>query len=162
LSSLNDEAAKVNMTVTIPLYTIGFTQKSAEKFFDLLKDNHVKMLVDTRLKPDSQLSGFAKRQDLPYFLKNLVNCGYKYEPLMSPTEELLNQYREDKSWENYEIAFNRLLSERNLIVHLEKTWWAANPACLLCSEHEPDHCHRRLVAEYLQAHWPEVEVIHLM
>ncbi len=146
----------------IHLYTIGFTQKTAEQFFTLLQANRVSVLVDTRLKPDSQLSGFAKGRDLPYLLRNLIHCDYLHQPLMSPTDELLNRYREDKSWANYERDFNRLLNERNLIVHLDRAWWAAHPACLLCSEHEPDHCHRRLVAEYMAAHWPEVRIIHLM
>ncbi len=150
------------MTVPIRLYTIGFTQKPAEAFFGLLRDNDVKVLVDIRLKPDSQLSGFAKGRDLPYFLKHLANCDYLHRLDMAPTDELLSQYRDDKSWSQYEIAFNQLLQERNLITQLERNWWASNPACLLCSEHEPDHCHRRLVAEYMAAHWPEVEIIHLM
>ncbi len=146
----------------ISLYTIGFTQKTAEEFFTLLQSNSVKVLVDIRLKPDSQLSGFAKGRDLPYFLRHLIGCDYLHQSLMSPTDELLNRYREDKSWANYEIDFNRLLNERNLIAHLDRAWWAANPACLLCSEHEPDHCHRRLVAEYMAAHWPEAQIVHLM
>jgi uncharacterized protein (DUF488 family) len=148
--------------MTFPLYTIGFTQKTAEEFFTLLQSNGVKVLVDIRLKPDSQLSGFAKGRDLPYFLRHLTGCDYLHQPLMCPTDELLNRYREDKSWANYEVDFNRLLNERNVIAHLDRAWWAANPACLLCSEHEPDHCHRRLVAEYMAAHWPEVRIIHLM
>lgn len=146
----------------IRLYTIGFTQKSAETFFGLLRDNGVRVLVDTRLKPDTQLSGFAKRRDLPYLLANLIGCDYRYQPLMCPTDELLSQYRSDHSWDNYEIGFNRLLRERDLIAHLDRAWWAANPPCLLCSEHEPDQCHRRLVAAYMAAHWPEVEIKHLM
>jgi uncharacterized protein (DUF488 family) len=147
---------------TIHLYTLGFTQKSAEQFFGLLHQNGVNVLVDTRLKPDSQLSGFAKQRDLPFFLKQLIDCDYRHEPLMSPTEDLLNQYRLDKSWPQYETRFNQLLHERNLIAHLDRDWWAVHSACLLCSEHEPDYCHRRLVAEYLAAYWPEVDIKHLL
>jgi uncharacterized protein (DUF488 family) len=146
----------------IHLYTIGFTQKSAQTFFGLLRDNGVDVLVDTRLKPDTQLSGFAKGRDLPYLLENLIGCDYRYQPLMCPTDELLSQYRQDHSWEQYEVGFNHLLRSRNLIDQLDRDWWAANKACLLCSEHEPDQCHRRLVAEYLALHWPEVEIIHLL
>lgn len=148
--------------MTIQLFTIGFTQKTAEQFFELLKHNHVNVLIDTRLKPDSQLSGFAKGRDLPYFLKNLIGCKYIHNPLMSPTDAILSAYRDDKNWDAYEVAFNNLLRERNLIAHLEKVWFAEHRACLLCSEHEPDECHRRLVAEYIQSFWGEVEVWHLM
>jgi hypothetical protein len=120
------------------------------------------VLVDIRLKPDSQLSGFAKGRDLPYFLRHLSDCAYQHMPLMCPTEALLNQYREDKAWARYETGFKHLLDERQLITHLNRTWWAAQPACLLCSEHEPDFCHRRLIAEYMATYWPEVEIIHLL
>lgn len=145
----------------IKLYTIGFTQKTAETFFGLLRENNVDVLVDTRLKPDSQLSGFAKSRDLAYFLKNLIQCDYQHMPLMSPTDELLTRYRDDKMWSNYETAFNQLLEQRNLIGQLDRQWWRDHSMCLLCSEHQPDHCHRRLVAEYIAAHWPEVEINHL-
>ena len=150
------------MMTPIHLYTIGFTQKTAEEFFSLLQTSGIKVLVDIRLKPDSQLSGFAKGRDLPYFLTHLIHCGYIHQPLMSPTDELLNLYRQDNSLDNYEVDFNHLLDERNLISQLDRVWWTANPACLLCSEHEPDHCHRRLVAEYMAARWPEVQIHHLM
>lgn len=148
--------------MSVRLYTIGFSQKSAETFFGLLRDNDVNVLVDIRLRPDSQLSGFAKQRDLPYFLQNLIGCNYRYILEMTPTDALLDQYRADKSWERYEAAFKQLLEERNLIAGLDRDWWATNRACLLCSEYEPDHCHRRLVAEYLAASWLEVDIVHLL
>lgn len=144
------------------LYTIGFTQKSAKQFFNLLQTNAVQVVVDTRLRPDSQLSGFAKQRDLPYFLQALIGCGYQHETQMTPTDGLLDQYCKDKSWVNYEVNFKALLHERDLINHLERDWWEQHSACLLCSEHEPDHCHRRLVAEYLASYWPTLEIVHLM
>jgi hypothetical protein len=42
------------------LYTAGFTQESAERFFALLREHGVERVVDIRLKPGEQLSGFAK------------------------------------------------------------------------------------------------------
>jgi uncharacterized protein (DUF488 family) len=146
----------------IKLYTIGFTQKTAENFFNLLRKNAVDVLMDTRLKPDSQLSGFAKSRDLPYFLKNLIACDYQHNSLMSPTDELLSRYRHDKQWSAYETAFNQLLQSRNLIGQLDRAWWESHAVCLLCSEHEPDHCHRRLVAEYIASHWLDIEIKHLI
>lgn len=148
--------------MSIQLFTIGFTQKSAEQFFNLLKHNHVNVLIDTRLKPDSQLSGFAKGRDLPYFLRHLIGCDYIHNGLMSPTEVILSAYRDNKDWDAYEILFRELLAERELIKHLDKTWFTEHRACLLCSEHEPDQCHRRLVAEYIQSYWGETEIWHLM
>jgi uncharacterized protein (DUF488 family) len=144
------------------LFTIGFTQKTAEQFFGLLRDHAVTTLVDIRLHPDSQLSGFAKARDLPYFLRHLCGADYLSMPAMTPDEALLKTYRADKDWTGYEARFNQLLESRALIGQLDRAWWAGGRACLLCSEHKPDQCHRRLVAEYLRAHWPEVEIVHLM
>ncbi|MBZ0314941.1 MAG: DUF488 domain-containing protein [Anaerolineae bacterium] len=149
------------MQPPIHLHTIGFTQKTAEQFFGLLKNHGIQVLVDTRLKPDSQLSGFAKGRDLPYLLRNLIGCDYRYMPEMSPEESFLKQYREDAAWDKYEIAFKALLEKRNLISQLDRQWWQSHRTCLLCSEHEPDHCHRRLVAEYIASYWSEVEIYHL-
>lgn len=142
--------------------TIGFTKKSAETFFGLLGHAGVQVVVDVRLRPNSQLAGFAKQRDLPYFLKNLINCDYVHNLDMAPTDAILDGYRADKSWPRYVERFDALLHERDLISTLDRVWWAANRACLLCSEHEPDHCHRRLVVEYLAFHWPDVEIRHLM
>lgn len=144
------------------LYTIGFTQKTAAQFFGLLGKHGINVVVDIRLRPDSQLSGFAKGRDLPYFLNTLIQCGYQHMPTMSPTDDLLDQYRKDKSWEQYEKNFNRLLEERKLIETLDKNWWQLHQCCLLCSEHKPDRCHRRLVAEYLNRHWHNIELVHLI
>lgn len=146
----------------IQLYTIGFTQKSAQAFFALLESHQVQVVVDTRLKPNSQLSGFAKKRDLRYFLKTLIQCDYIHNLDMAPTNDLLSTYRQDKNWERYEQSFNQLLIERDLITNLDYDWWIQHRVCLLCSEHEPNFCHRHLVANYLTAHWKSVEIQHLM
>jgi uncharacterized protein (DUF488 family) len=143
------------------IYTIGFTQKTAQQFFDLLKHNAIDTLVDIRLKPDSQLSGFAKGRDLPYFLKALADCDYLHLPLLTPTEPLLKRYRDDHNWQHYATVFEKLLHERKVIETLDFAWWNTHRTCLLCSEHEPTYCHRRLVAEYLARHWQHIEIHHL-
>ena len=65
------------------LYTIGFTQKTAEQFFNLVKINNIKKVIDTRLNNVSQLSGFAKKNDLKYFLSELCCCEYIHIPDLS-------------------------------------------------------------------------------
>jgi uncharacterized protein (DUF488 family) len=144
------------------LYTIGFTQKSAETFFGLLRQNHVARLVDIRLNPDGQLSGFAKREDLPYFLSRLADgCLYERILELAPTKEILSSYRAAHDWKRYAQQFEALLDERNVPAILDRTAFESSSSCLLCSEPTPKQCHRRLVAERLAAHWPGVEIIHL-
>ena len=58
------------------LFTIGFTQKTAETFFETIKNAGVRRVVDIRLNNTSQLAGFTKKDDVIYFLKKI---GYKFE-----------------------------------------------------------------------------------
>lgn len=129
-------------------YTIGFTKKGAEKFFGLLRHNGVKQLLDVRLNNVSQLAGFAKRDDLRFFLRNLCDADYLHVPDLAPTKEILNGYKKKQiSWESYEDKFLNLMAVRNI----ERMFKAdeLESSCLLCSEHKPHFCHRRLVVEYL-------------
>lgn len=144
------------------LYTLGFTQKSAQEFFEILAVNQVQVLVDIRLKPGGQLSGFAKGADLAYFIPRLVP-GARYVHLLelAPTQQILEGYRQDKDWPRYAAAFEALMDGREIPARLERDLFTQNRCCLLCSEALPQHCHRRLVAERLARHWPEIEVIHL-
>ena len=80
----------------ITLYTIGFTKKSAEDFFELLKKHHVKNIIDVRISNSSQLAGFAKGNDLIYFLKQICGIGYRHIVDFAPTKELLGDYRSGK------------------------------------------------------------------
>lgn len=143
------------------LYTIGFTQKSAERFFTLLRENGVQRLVDTRLNPGGQLSGFAKGSDLTWFLSELIGCDYIHMPQLAPTTEILHDYRKDRNWVRYVQRFEATMDARGIPKALERTSFETATSCLLCSEATPEHCHRRLVAERLAAAWPGTTVIHL-
>ncbi|MDY7226267.1 DUF488 family protein [Hyalangium rubrum] len=144
------------------LYTIGFTQKSAQEFFEALKQAGVRKLLDIRLNNTSQLSGFAKRDDLGYFAQSLCGASYHHLPDLAPTQELLDSMKKHKgSWEDYEPRFQALMRERRAIERLKRPFFEEEPCCLLCSEASPKHCHRRLVAEALQRKWKDLELIHL-
>ena len=143
------------------LFTIGFTEKSAEKFFGLLTDNKVDVVVDIRLRPDGQLSGFAKRGDLPYFLRALADADYVHLPILSPNDELLTVYRENKDWNRYVQGFQQLMDERRIPDALDQSMFSERACCLLCSEAKPDRCHRSLIADRIRARWNDVEIIHL-
>ena len=130
------------------IFTIGFTKKSAEVFFDLIKSADIKTLLDVRLNNVSQLAGFAKKNDLKFFLNELCDSDYIHVPEFAPTKTLLDQYKKNEiSWEKYENEFLELLHQRSIEKHLDIK--ILDKSCLLCSEHEPHMCHRKLVAEYL-------------
>jgi uncharacterized protein (DUF488 family) len=146
----------------IRIYSIGFTQTTAEGFFTRLVDNGVERVVDVRLNTTSQLAGFAKGRDLPYFLEVIAGIGYRHEPLLCPTPELLAAVKQRKalSWAEFERAFRALIVERRISEALDRSAFET-PTALLCSEATADHCHRRLVLEHLAERWGDVEAAHL-
>jgi uncharacterized protein (DUF488 family) len=143
------------------LFTIGFTQTTADNFFSRLSRAGVKKIIDARLNRDGQLAGFAKAQDLQFFLERLASIKYVAEPLLAPSAEALQMYRKkEMSWDEYAAEYLRLIRTRSIETTLEKA--ELDESCLLCSEQKPDRCHRRLAAEYLQACSDGTfEVIHL-
>ena len=144
------------------LYTIGFTQKSAERFFGLIKENEVQILVDIRLNNKSQLAGFTKGDDLRYFLKEICQCGYAHCDEYAPTKEILDDYKKKRiPWEGYVEQYLPLMERRGAAEKFLARFGTYERVCLLCSEPTPEQCHRRLLAELIQARDPGVKVRHL-
>ncbi len=142
------------------LYTIGFTKSTAESFFERLRKAGVKRVIDVRLNNVSQLSGFAKKTDLEYFLRTICGIGYVHRPELAPTQEMLDEYKKKRgAWAEYERQFLELMGTRSV----ERTTPPdlLDEACLLCSEDTADHCHRRVVAEYLKDKWGDLQIVHL-
>jgi uncharacterized protein (DUF488 family) len=149
------------VTDRIQLYTIGFTKKSAEEFFTMLKDAGVARVLDVRLNNSSQLAGFTKKDDLEFFLRAIHGIGYAHLPDLAPTQDILTAYKKEKGdWSVYEPKFLHLMRERRVEDCSPRDLF--DKGCLLCSEDKPDQCHRRLVAEYLAERWGNVEIVHLV
>lgn len=143
------------------VYTIGFTQKTAEGFFGLLKAAGVRRLLDVRLNNSSQLAGFTKRDDLPFFLRELCDAEYEHEPLLAPTQEILDAFKKRRgSWDEYERQFLELMRSRRVEERLDRAVFV-RPTVLLCSEPTAEHCHRRLGVEYLRDRWGNLDIVHL-
>ena len=143
------------------LFTIGFTKKSAQTFFSKLKESGAQRIVDVRLNNVSQLAGFAKKNDLQYFLRQICDMEYVHLPFLAPTQDMLDRYKKDQGdWRDYEKDFMNLMQRREIETSVPEH--LISNACLLCSEEKPNHCHRRLVAEYLRSHWSDLEIIHIV
>lgn len=146
----------------ITFYTIGFTKKSAEQFFGLLRGNGVKQLVDVRISNSSQLAGFAKGKDLEFFTNEICHIPYKHIDDFAPTKELLDRWHKNEvTWPEYVEIYTKILKDRDVAKKYGAK--AFDGACFLCSEDTPEQCHRRLLAEYLQKHSKEkVQIVHLI
>jgi uncharacterized protein (DUF488 family) len=143
------------------IYSIGFTQKNAGEFFGTLKAHRIERLLDVRLNNTSQLAGFAKQSDLPYFLKEICGATYEREPLLAPTQDILDAFKKKKGdWESYTKAYLNLIRSRQVESVLSPESFARRTV-LLCSEATAEHCHRRLALEYLQSHWEGLKIVHI-
>lgn len=143
------------------IYSIGFTQSTAQHFFGRLNAAGIKRLLDVRLNNVSQLAGFAKRDDLAFFLRELCGAAYTHEPRLAPSQQMLDAYKKQKGlWADYEREFLALMAERRIETELDQAQFN-QPTALLCSEPTADHCHRRLVLEYLAGKWGGINIIHL-
>jgi len=148
------------MNEKIKICTIGFTKKTAEVFFIRLIRAGVKRVIDVRLNNVSQLAGFAKRDDLRYFLRAIGGIDYLHRPDLAPTQQILDAFKKNKgTWPVYERDFLALLSARRVEDEISRE--LLHEACLLCSEEKPVQCHRRLVAEYFRSKWGDVDIVHL-
>ena len=142
------------------IYTIGFSKKSAQKFFSLLAQTTANKLIDIRLNNASQLAGFTKSKDLASFLEKILNWKYVYNPLLAPTKNLLHNYQKKEiTWNDYEIEYLRIIEQRSILSIIKEN--EIINGVLLCSEDRPEQCHRRLLAEYLKRNWENIEIIHL-
>ena len=150
--------------MTSTIFTIGFTKKTAEEFFRLLREAQVQKLIDIRENRVGQLAGFAKYPDLAFFLDRILGIAYDYQPIFAPSPEIRNAYRQTRDWAQYEKSFLELMVQRRVLDGVDLASFEGKVA-LLCSEAEPDKCHRRLVAEMLEQHWTsqghQIEVKHL-
>jgi len=143
------------------IYTIGYTGKLLRHFIGLLQEAGVEAVIDVRLRNTSQLAGFAKRDTLDFTLREGFGIAYEHVVELAPTAEILDAYKKDHDWSAYEREYSQLLAERQALAIGRQLLERYQRPCLLCSEDTPDHCHRRLLAEYLAERISDLEIVHL-
>lgn len=144
------------------IYTIGFTKKNAEVFFKLIKKHKIELLIDVRLNNQSQLAGFSKGRDFPYFLDEICKCDYKHEVCFAPTKEILDSYKKGLiDWDGYVKQFTSLIEKRNIYKLFKEKYTKYNRILLLCSEPTSECCHRRILAEYFKEKFKDIEIVHI-
>lgn len=144
------------------IYTIGFTKKTAEAFFTLLKSSDISLVVDVRLNNTSQLASFSKYPDIVFFLDSICNIEYKHDVLFAPTDSTLSRYKKKQiSWSEYVEEFSDAMDKRHIKDYIRENYSDSDNICLLCSEPIPKYCHRRLVAELFKEVFPQISIIHL-
>ncbi len=144
------------------IFTIGFARKTAEEFFETLKDNGVTKIIDVRFKNTSQILGFTKSYDLEYFAQEILKGEYFHDRKFAPSEKILERYKKGIiGWDDYEKEFAELMKYRDIDTYIADKYSDAENYCLLCTEVSPEYCHRRLVAEKIRDVLGDVEIVHL-
>jgi uncharacterized protein (DUF488 family) len=156
----------------VKLFTIGFTQKTAEGFFKLLINAGVRRIVDVRLNNNRTLAGFTRQAHLPYLLREIAGIEHEHRIDLAPDDAILSDWKLNKkakeagkkpiTWAEYKTRFTRLIRKRKIETLVNPA--ELDYACLLCSEPTTENCHRRLVAEYLRRKWTDsvtTEIVHL-
>jgi len=137
----------------VEIFSAGTSGSTAEHFFQRIAKADITTVVDTRLNNVSQLAGFSKYPDLPFFLRRVTETNYIHELLLAPEKDALKAYRaKSMSWSEYERRYIHLLEHRRASEKIDRSAWGPRPL-LLCSEPDATHCHRRLAADYLAAAW---------
>ena len=129
---------------------------------DYLKANGIRRLLDIRLNNTSQLASPLPSATIwPTFLRELCGAEYLHEPMLAPTQTMLDAFKKNGGdWEDYETQFLALMREREIETYIKPDVFDV-PTVMLCSEATPEHCHRRLVAEYLREKWGGLDIKHL-
>jgi len=143
----------------LTVYTIGYTRKPLRRFIELLRGAGVDAVIDVRLRNTGQLAGWSKRDDLAFILE-AFGIAYHHRPEVAPTPELLDGYRRDHDWERYEVEYPRIIAGRAALPAISEFLSRFERPCLLCSEHEPTQCHRRLLCQLVAGQLP-LQVVHL-
>jgi uncharacterized protein (DUF488 family) len=144
------------------LATIGFGKKSAQRFVELLTGADVDVVIDTRRRPDSPLSGYARKRDLPYIL-DAAGIAYEHHLELAPPDDLLQRYRSDKDWDAYVVDYDRrVLSTAEANDAMRTIALDTRVSALLCSEPTPEKCHRRLLADRMNELLGPLEIRHLV
>lgn len=144
------------------IFTIGSARKTAKEFFELLKDNNVKKIIDVRLNNTSQLLGFSKYPDIKYLTEEILKGEYFHDKKFAPSEKILVRYKKNLiDWDDYEKEFADLMKYRDIELYIADKYAEQENYCLLCIEPTPENCHRRLVAEKIAEVLGDIDVVHL-
>lgn len=133
------------------LFTIGYEQTPARAVLDELQQAGVKLLVDVRAVASSRRPGFSKTQ----LAAGLDERGIGYVHLRglgTPKDgrEAARSGRIDVLEKIYR-AHLATPQAREQIDELAALVQKAGPVCILCYERDHTHCHRRWIAEIIEA-----------
>jgi uncharacterized protein (DUF488 family) len=157
------------------LFTIGHSNHSIEKFSRLLDENGIMILVDVRTAPYSHynpqfnkenLQGFLALHDIQYAYAGKYLGGRPADPSCYKSRVMPDEGAEKEHPIDYlhEVDYPEVMKRKWFIQGIQQLLELADQdlTAIMCSEEDPAECHRHhLIARYLIAEHPEVDVRHI-
>ena len=157
VKDLLSQGATEDLPDTIKVYCIGSEEKTAEQFFELLKENKVKRIVDVRDYRELESVSFANAKDISYYLK--LNCiSYERLPQLIPTSELLS-CKDNNSKAEFFRKYTKYILENNGILSLLTD--ELDGTCFLGTDGDYKNCHRKIIIKELKRKESSIRVRHL-
>ena len=151
------------------LLTIGHSNHSLEKLIRLLEDNGVMAVVDVRTAPHSRYNPQFNKENLEsalpahsiqYAFAGKFLGGRPSDPSCYKNHTLPS---EDADY-LHEVDYPEVMKREWFVKGIERLLEMADEqtTAILCSEENPAQCHRHhLIAKYIMAEHPEVNVRHI-
>lgn len=147
------------------LFTIGHSTATLQQLVDVLRDQDIDVLVDVRSKPRSRLAHF----DQVPLQTAVEDAGIRYRFLGDRLGGVPQDPEVQRRWRQGHL-------DPVIVAHLRSTdeWTdgigelarlitagGGSNVCIICSEGDPNECHRKAVALDAAAAIPELELVHL-
>ena len=124
------------------IYTIGHSNHSWETFSELLTQNGIDLVVDTRSKPVSRFAPFANIRTLPGLLED-AGIDYEFMGGALGGKPADKRFYDAKGKPVYRIM--RELDEFQEAIGQLASMASRRQTAVLCSEEDPSQCHRLLL-----------------
>ena len=142
------------------LGTIGYQGHDSESFIYLLQKMNARVLVDVRQSARSRNRTFGKTA----LESTLADAGIEYVhmPELGVEPELRALLKETGDFEAYRKEYLRRLGDVTESLDTLYNLVVGSACCLMCMEHEPEKCHRSVLAERVcSMNGESISILHL-
>jgi uncharacterized protein (DUF488 family) len=142
------------------LWTVGYERLLPDELVAELRAARVARVIDVRFRPQSRRPGMSKTR-LSAFLGD-HGIAYEHRRSLGTPPDLRWLFKAGRVAEAapaFRVHVEQSAGEE--LDRLARELGAAPPTALLCLEADPAVCHRRVLAEALQARAPGLEVVDL-
>lgn len=135
----------------VEIFTISAYQTTAEQFFNKILQRQADLVLDIRLKNESQLCGFTKKKDLAYLIPLICKADYICDRFFAPDPVLLNQYLKHWiPWEQYAHKYQESMKAKSIKKYFHDHYGKYVRVCLIGTATAKRRSHSEVLSEMLQ------------